>query len=174
MKSSSSKSKNPKKTKVRTSISEKSTAENRYIVFSKYVLTGLLVILVGILATSKLFIDDDVFWHLATGRYIAETGFSIPTYDVFGFVTAGTYWIPFEWGWDLLTYFFYSMGDYMMLSVLRLILVLGIFVVLYLSAKLAKLPLSIYALLAVILAFGMLVRFSVRPHIVSYAFLMLL
>ena len=174
MKPSSLKSKSPKRTQVTTSVSGKSIAENRFSAISGYVLTGLLIVLVGILATSKLFIDDDVFWHLATGRYIAETGFSIPSYDVFGFVTAGTYWIPFEWGWDLLTYFIYSMGDYLMLSVLRLILVLGIFVVLYLSAKRAKLPISIYALLAVILAFGMLVRFSIRPHIVSYAFLMLL
>lgn len=157
-----------------TSVSGKSMADNRFSAVSGYVLTGFLIVLIGILATSKLFIDDDVFWHLATGRYIAGTGFSIPSYDVFGFVTAGTYWIPFEWGWDVLTYFLYSIGDYLMLSVLRLILVLGIFVVLYLSAKRARLPISIYAILAVILAFGMLVRFSVRPHLISYAFLMLL
>lgn len=174
MKSSSSKSKSQNKTKESSSVSGKSIAENRFSTISGYVLTGLLVLLVGILATSKLFIDDDVFWHLATGRYIAETGFSIPSSDVFGFVTAGTYWIPFEWGWDVLTYYLYSMGDYLMLSVLRLVLVLGIFVVLYLSAKRAKLPISIYSILAVILAFGMLVRFSIRPHLISYAFLMLL
>ncbi len=174
MKPSSSKGKNPEKTKVTTSVSGKSMADNRFPAFSGYVLTGFLIVLIGILATSKLFIDDDVFWHLATGRYIAGTGFSIPSYDVFGFLTAGTYWIPFEWGWDVLTYFLYSMGDYLMLSVLRLILVLGIFVVLYLSAKRARLPNSIYTILAVILAFGMLVRFSVRPHLVTYFFLMLL
>ncbi|NOS84299.1 MAG: hypothetical protein HOP31_04075 [Ignavibacteria bacterium] len=174
MKPSSSKSKNPKRKQETSSNFTRNERKNRFSAISGYVLTGLLIVLVGILATSKLFIDDDVFWHLATGRYIAGSGFSIPAYDLFGFVTAGTYWIPFEWGWDVLTYYLYNMGDYLMLSILRFILVLGIFAFLYLSAKRAKLPISIYAILAVILAFGMLVRFSVRPHLVTYAFLMLL
>ena len=174
MKSTSAKSKSLKKTKETSSVSGKEKTENGFLVVSGYVLTGLLTLLTGILATSKLFIDDDVFWHLATGRYIVGTGFSIPSYDIFGYVTAGTQWIPFEWGWDVLTYYLYGMGDYLMLSVLRLIVVLGIFVVLYLSAKRAKLPISIYVILAVILGFGMLVRFSIRPHLVTYAFLALM
>ncbi len=47
--------------------------------------------------------DDDVFWHLATGRWIVEHG-SVPSRDVFSIATEGAPWIPFEWGWDVTAY----------------------------------------------------------------------
>lgn len=174
MKPKKANNKNTPVTSNENRLSEKNKPVYLLINASGYIITGLTALLTGILATSKLFIDDDVFWHLATGRYISGSGFVIPSFDVFGFVTAGTYWIPFEWGWDLLTYYLYSAGDFLMLSVLRLVLVLIIFIVLYLSAKRAVMPISLFSLFSVILAFGMLVRFSVRPHLVSYAFLILL
>ncbi|NOS85945.1 MAG: hypothetical protein HOP31_12455, partial [Ignavibacteria bacterium] len=68
MKPSSSKSKNPKRKQETSSNFTRNESKNRFSAISGYVLTGLLIVLVGILATSKLFIDDDVFWHLATGR----------------------------------------------------------------------------------------------------------
>ena len=47
--------------------------------------------------TFKISGDDDVFWHLATGKHIVETG-HVPSEDIFGFVTEGQEWMPFEWG----------------------------------------------------------------------------
>jgi len=67
-----------------------------------------LMILV-VMSTITQISDDDIYWHLATGRWIWEHG-AVPDQDVFGFITQGQPWIPFEWGWDLLTYQLYAIS----------------------------------------------------------------
>lgn len=47
--------------------------------------------------------DDDVFSHLAAGRWIVEQKI-IPDHDILSYPTAGVEWIPSEWGWEVLTY----------------------------------------------------------------------
>lgn len=174
MKSSSAKSKRPQRSNEQKPVSVNNLKNDKFSVITGYVLAGSVTLLIGILATSKLFIDDDVFWHLATGRYITGNGFVVPSYDVFGYVTAGVLWIPFEWGWDVMTFYLNSWGGYFLLSVLRLLLVLAVFVPLYFTAKRSELPLSIFSVIEIILSFGMLVRFSVRPQLISYAFFVIL
>jgi len=137
-----------------------------------YVLILLFLSMVSVMATTKLFIDDDVFWHLATGKFIVNSGFVIPSADVFGYVTAGTQWIPFEWGWDVLTYFIYTTGGISGLSVIRLVLVLLIFIPVIIIGKKTRFPLPLLTVILLLLAIGMLVRFTVRPHLVTYVFLM--
>lgn len=40
--------------------------------------------------------DGDLFWHLATGRWIVEHG-QVPTVDIFSFTFQGKPWVAHEW-----------------------------------------------------------------------------
>lgn len=73
--------------------------ENAYLTWGMFI---VFLICVFSVTTHKLE-DDDVFWHLSTGKFITENGF-IPDKDVFGLATQNAEWIPFEWGSDLLFY----------------------------------------------------------------------
>src|SRR5690349_18060073 len=86
-------------------------------------MVALFVVFIALLTTFKISGDDDVFWHLATGKYVVETG-HVPSTDVFGYVTEGQEWMPFEWGWDLLTYFIYNIAGYNGISILRTIIII--------------------------------------------------
>ena len=77
-----------------------------------YTLLGIFLIFLAFFSTFKITGDDDVFWHLATGRLILNTG-HVPSVDVFGYMTQGQEWMPFEWGWDVITYFIYSFSAFL-------------------------------------------------------------
>src|ERR1700730_932413 len=47
--------------------------------------------------------DPDFFWHLTTGKLIAETG-RVPSTDPFSFTWFGRPWTPHEWLSELLIY----------------------------------------------------------------------
>jgi hypothetical protein len=47
--------------------------------------------------------DPDFFWHITTGRLIAETG-QVPSVDPFSFTWLGKPWTPHEWLSELLIY----------------------------------------------------------------------
>ncbi len=51
----------------------------------------------------------DVWWHLAYGRLIADTG-EIPRADVFSFTATGAERIDHEWGFQVLVYGLYRLG----------------------------------------------------------------
>jgi hypothetical protein len=56
---------------------------------------GLL--LFGLLAmTARNAVDPDLWWHLRTGQWIAETG-RVPHTDPFSFTRAGSPWVSHEW-----------------------------------------------------------------------------
>ena len=103
--------------------------EEKIYVGNKY-FNYLLLICFGIFicyfTTFKITGDDDVFWHLATGKYILQTH-QVPSTDIFGYMTQGQEWMPFEWGWDVITYTIYSFSGYNGISVFRTILLLLIF-----------------------------------------------
>jgi hypothetical protein len=55
------------------------------------------VLLFGLLAmTARNAVDPDLWWHLRTGQWIAETG-HIPHSDPFSFTRAGQPWVSHEW-----------------------------------------------------------------------------
>lgn len=61
--------------------------------------------------------DPDLWWHMATGRYIVETG-SIPTGDPFSYTAAGKPWVAHEWLAELVIYQIYRVGGYLPLVLL--------------------------------------------------------
>lgn len=138
-----------------------------------YILLLVFAILICFFTTYKIASDDDVFWHLATGKYIVQT-FSIPSADVFGYVTYGQKWMPFEWGWDVLTYSLFSMGGYVAISLLRTIIVLLIFTILFSVFNKNNISFSLSLIFSFLLILGILTRLVIRPQIITYFFLVLL
>lgn len=146
---------------------------NKYIHFTDYSTIFLFLVLIFTASTVKLFLDDGVFWHLSTGRFIAENKY-IPSEDVFGITTSGTKWIPFEWGWDILTYFTWLAGGFELLSILRSVLTAAIFIPAFLFFRKSAISPLIYIPAALLLCFGLLNRLSIRPHLVTYCFISIL
>src|SRR5690348_7781337 len=56
----------------------------------------LLHIAVTMSRPAQLFGDPGTGWHLATGRYILDTG-SIPRADMFSFTAFGRPWVSYSW-----------------------------------------------------------------------------
>ena len=98
----------------------------------------------------------------------------MPSQDIFSYPSIGAKWIPFEWGWDVLTYSIFSTGGFIAISIFRTILICGIFFILFLAVKKFKIPENIFLIFAVILSLGILTRFSIRPHLISYLFFALI
>lgn len=150
--------------------SEPQKVYSPYYDYALFIIFGIFLVL---LTTFKITGDDDVFWHLATGKYIVETG-HVPSQDIFGYVTEGQEWMPFEWGWDILTYGIYNLGGYTALSILRTVIFLLIFFIYFLIYKKFKVSPTISFLILTILAFGTMDRLTPRPHIISLLFFVLL
>jgi hypothetical protein len=156
--------------KTKKNKSEPQKVYSPYYDYALFIIFGIFIVL---LTTFKITGDDDVFWHLATGKYIIETG-HVPSQDVFGYVTEGQEWMPFEWGWDILTYGIYSIGGYEGLSILRTAIFLLIFYIYFLIYKKFKISPTISFLVLTVLAFGTMDRLTPRPHIISLLFFVLL
>src|ERR1700674_5875959 len=82
--------------------------ENPYLNYGLLVMFFVLLVFFNI---TKISGEDDFYWHLASGRYIVENK-TVPSMDVFSYVTYGQQWIPFEWAWDVTTYLIYSLTGF--------------------------------------------------------------
>lgn len=138
-----------------------------------YFLPGVLLIFIILLTTFKISGDDDIFWHLQTGKYITDN-FSIPSADVFGFVTEGQKWIPFEWGFDVLVYNTYTVFGYPGISLLRTLIFLLMFCFMIKITVKLKLNIFISYLVFILLAAGLFERLLIKPQIISYLFSVIL
>ncbi|CAN5634014.1 hypothetical protein BH10BAC5_BH10BAC5_00930 [soil metagenome] len=141
-------------------------AENKYINWS---LITIFFVFITLLTTFKISGDDDFFWHLATGRYIVNTH-SVPSADVFGFKTSGQQWMPFEWGWDVLTYGLYNMGGINIILAFRTLVFLLLFFLLFHLHEKFKVKLTVSLIMLTLLSFGIIDRLTPRPHIISLLF----
>jgi hypothetical protein len=106
----------------------------------------------------------DTWWHLATGRYIAQTG-TIPHVDPFSATAAGKPWTAHEWLSDVIFYAAYSATGSMGLLFLACALTTVAFWFAYRS--LGGAPLS-RALALVIGVWAARPDFSVRPQLFSF------
>ncbi len=138
-----------------------------------YGLLVLFTVFIILFTTFKITGDDDVFWHLATGRYIVETH-HVPSTDIFGYATEGQTWMPFEWGWDVLTYGLYNLGGYTALSIFRTIIFLLIFFIFFQILRKFKISYTLIFLFFILLSFGIMDRLTPRPHIMSLLFFAIL
>lgn len=132
-----------------------------------YILLATFALFICYFTTFKITGDDDVFWHLATGKYIIETH-QVPSTDIFGYMTQGQEWMPFEWGWDVITYTIYSFSGYNGISIFRTIIFLLIFYIYFLILRKFKVSYTINFITLFFLAFAIIDRLSPRPHLMSY------
>ena len=162
------KGKDSKQTKQKSSVAI--PEENKYVSFG---LLGIFLVLVFMAASYKISGDDDIFWHLATGRYIVEHKV-VPDKDVFGHITSGSEWIPFEWGWDVMTYGLYNIGGLNAILLFRSLAFCFIFFVLYMLLRKFKINSFLSITVLFVLLVAIMDRFSARPHILTYIFFVLL
>jgi hypothetical protein len=135
--------------------------------YFNYLLITCFALFMCYFSTFKITGDDDVFWHLATGKYVLQTN-TVPSTDIFGYMTQGQEWMPFEWGWDVITYTIYSFSGYNGLSVFRTIILLLIFYLYFLILRKFKINYTLIIIALFFLAFGIIDRLSPRPHLMSY------
>lgn len=155
-----SQGKSPQKTK------QQIFEDNKYYAWGLFAAFAVVVFLAS---SYKVTGDDDFFWHLATGRYIVETKV-VPDTDIFGFATQGVEWIPFEWGWDVLTYGLYNIAGYNTILVFRSIAFVFIFFLYFLLLRKFKVNSFISWLVLFTLLVAIMDRLSPRPHVITYIF----
>ncbi|MCI0449833.1 MAG: hypothetical protein L0Y79_08620 [Chlorobi bacterium] len=133
------------------------------------ILISIFFLFVFFFTLIKISGDDDIFWHLETGRYIAENK-TVPSSDVFGFASYGMEWIPFEWGWDVISYLLFSVFGYSGISVLRILIFLAVFFLYFRLVSRLRLNVLIASFLFILLLVGMMDRLITKPQIISYLF----
>lgn len=155
------------------SAKEKTLSARKDYPLLNYFLYFIFTLYLVLLCINKISGDDDFFWHLATGRYIVENK-TVPSADVFSYTTIGQRWIPFEWGWDVLTYIIYSSAGFTGLYILKTLLILLIFFIYYKILEKFDINHSVRILFLLFLSWGVLYRFTMRPHLISYLFFSLI
>ena len=78
--------------------------------------------------------DPDLWWHLSTGRYIAETG-RIPRQDVFSYTVPDHRWITHEWLAERMSFGLYRLGGLPLLLLGTSALVTATFGLVYLQCE---------------------------------------
>src|SRR5262245_23815299 len=74
--------------------------------------------------------DIDFWWHLRTGRLIAESH-EVPRVDPFSFTAAGRPWVAPDWLWELGVFRLYGIGGYRAAVLLSALIVTLAYAVLY-------------------------------------------
>ncbi|MCX7681693.1 MAG: hypothetical protein N2508_06995 [Anaerolineae bacterium] len=115
--------------------------------------------------------DTDMWWHLATGRYIVEQR-TIPHEDVFSYTAAGQRWIAHEWLTDVLMYALYSAGGTPALIVAASLVVTATFALVYftsLAGASATAGVQPYAAVFTVLiaAFASAITWGARPQLLN-------
>jgi hypothetical protein len=151
---------------------KKSTKSDNYSKIEKYLPLLLFIFLIGISLT-KINGEDDIYWHIETGKYILENK-TVPSSDVFSFATYGEKWIPFEWLWDVSAYLIFSSAGFPGLYVLTIIIVLLIFYLLFMILKKFEINTTLSVLFLFILALGIKYRIGLKPHMFTYLFFILI
>ncbi len=138
-----------------------------------YFLIISFLFFVAVLSSTKISTDDDVFWHLATGKYIVQN-FNIPSTNIFSNAFSNVRWIPFEWGWDVMNYYIYNLFGFAGISIFRSFLVLSIYIVLIKLLLRLNLNFNLSLILLFFASFRLMGRFTPRPHLMTYLLLILI
>jgi hypothetical protein len=132
------------------------------------VATGAVFSAIGLLAFRPA-IDPDVFWHLATGKWIWQNQ-AIPKADPFSWTTPGRAWIAHEWLTEAIWRLVYRIGGWGALVALSGLILMGTFaLVRATSRRLGARPISATVFTALSALAG-LHTWNVRPQMISLAF----
>ncbi len=118
-------------------------------------------------------LESDLFWHLASGRWMVERG-AIPRHDPFRFTPPELPWIDHEWLFQLLAWGIERLAGLDGLIVARAAALAGFALLLFALTRRAGLSPALAGLLALGGMLGVRPRFLVRPEIVTLFALLLL
>ncbi len=116
---------------------------------------------------------NDIWWHLATGRFIVQHGL-IPKTDVFSWTANGHPWVNHEWLYELVLYAFYRIAGLNGAIVLKILLILGALALAWTRMKEDKVPGGIRWVWTIVLFWASRYGWNDRADLVSLFFLSLL
>lgn len=113
--------------------------------------------------------DPDMFWHIATGRWIVGHG-AVPTTDPFSWWAAPRHqpWVAMEWLFGLVAYGVFSFGGYSALYWLTSALVALFAVLAYALMRARGVPPIWATVLAIVVMTGVLGFMAPRPQVVTF------
>ena len=113
--------------------------------------------------------DPDLWWHLATGRYIVETG-AVPSVDPFSYTAVGQPWVAHEWLSEVALYLLYRSGGYVAAVVLCAVVVALTFWMVLRATRATGVGVAVAVCLTLWAALMARPGWNVRPQIFSYLF----
>jgi hypothetical protein len=128
-----------------------------------------LVLGVAALFALKRLDNSDTWWHLASGRWIAENG-AVPFTDTLSHTVPGNDWINLQWLYDLVLYAAHQAGGVngvVLLSAICYVAAFGI-LILHLRRSLGPWAATAIALWVLLLCQD---RFVARPEMISFLLL---
>ncbi|MFQ5669505.1 MAG: tetratricopeptide repeat protein [Acidobacteriota bacterium] len=131
----------------------------------------LILAALGALATTTALApltSNDVWLHLATGKWILSTG-QVPRTEVFSFVAAGRPYIAHEWGSELLLACLHRLGGLPALMGFKVFMATLLAWGCYLMARWRRAAPALAGSLAGLFAFTAGAHLWVRPHLFTWA-----
>jgi hypothetical protein len=110
--------------------------------------------------------DPDLFWHLATGRWILEHR-RIPFADPFSWTVPGRAWIAHEWLTEVAFEAMHRVGGFGVLVALSIALIVGTFAVVARSARSLGAADGVTAALLLVAAFASAHTWGPRPQVIT-------
>jgi hypothetical protein len=111
-------------------------------------------------------IDSDLFWHLATGRWIGQHG--LPAGDVFSFTAAGHPWVVHEWLADVGALGLYSLGGYPALILTGALIVAAGFGFVFALQRAAGASHDVAVVLTLVSALAASTTWGARPQVLNF------
>lgn len=139
--------------------------------YSRYLIILAFCGFILLLSVFKLS-NQDTYLHLKAGEYILQN-WSIPHTDFFSYTASGKDWVYHEWLFAVLTYSMYSFSSLEFLSIATALLIFTTFLLLFkLTLRNGTNP-GLAAAIVMAAFLGTRFFFSLRPHQVSYLFIVL-
>ncbi len=133
------------------------------------VLAAALTLLTVLVCMTK-YADYDLWWHLKLGEHICTT-WQLPWSDSFSYTAAGRHQFTGEWLADALIYLTFKGGGFLGLNLLKAVMLLATFRLLYLqmkeSAPASRWHAASAVITLVLVLFAIRFRLFVRPYIFS-------
>jgi hypothetical protein len=129
---------------------------------------SLAVLLLAAIIVLVLFpvFSYDLYWHLANGRYMVETG-SIVNQEIFSYTAPGVEFHNHEWLSQIILYVLYVFGGGVGLLILKIGIVLAIVYFSYRTARIYGASTALALLLCLLAILAGLYRYTVRPQLFS-------
>ena len=117
--------------------------------------------------------SNDIWWHMAVGQWILKTRTWISE-DPFLFSIPGLTWVPYAWLSDIIFYLTHAIFSPAGLVVLRSVIVVTVFALLFRITRRLGVSLAIASPVALVAILNAHSRFILRPHLFEYLVLAIL